>query len=61
MSKAQRTREQSAQGRIAAAQAEQRRKEQRRRAFAIGGVAVALLAVVGIIVGALVSRRACAI
>jgi thiol-disulfide isomerase/thioredoxin len=56
MSKAQRTREQSAQGRIAAAQAEQRRKEQRRRAFAIGGVAVALLAVVGIIVGALVSR-----
>ncbi len=46
----------SSRARIAAQQAEQRRKEQRRRTFAIGGVAVALLAVVGIIIGALVSR-----
>jgi len=56
MSKAQRAREQSARARIAAQQAEQRRKDQRRRMLAIGGVAVALLAVIGIIVGALVSR-----
>ena len=56
MSKAQRTRDQSARARIAAQQAEQRRKDQRRRMLAIGGVAVALLAVIGIIVGALVSR-----
>jgi thiol-disulfide isomerase/thioredoxin len=56
MSKAQRTREQSARARVAAQQADQRRKEQRRRRLAIGGVAVALLAVVGIIIGALVSR-----
>jgi thiol-disulfide isomerase/thioredoxin len=56
MSKAQRTKEQAPRSRIAAAQAEQRRKDQRRRLFAIGGVTVALLAVVGIIIGALVSR-----
>jgi len=56
MSKAQRAREQSARARIAAQQAEQRRKDQRRRTLAIGGVAVALLAVIGIIIGALVSR-----
>jgi thiol-disulfide isomerase/thioredoxin len=56
MSKAQRTREQSARARIAAQQAEHRRKEQRRRMLAIGGVAVALLAVIGILIGALVSR-----
>jgi thiol-disulfide isomerase/thioredoxin len=56
MSKAQRTREQSARSRIAAQQADQRRKEQRRRTLAIAGVAVALLAVVGIIIGSLVSR-----
>ena len=56
MSKAQRAREQSARARIAAQQAEQRRKDQRRRMLAIGGVAVALLAVIGIIVGAVVSR-----
>ncbi len=47
---------QSARGRIAAQQAAARRQEQRRRTFAIGGVAVALLAVIGIIIGALVSR-----
>ena len=56
MSKAQRTKEQSARARIANKQAEQRRKEQRRRTLAIGGIAVALLAVIGIIIGALVSR-----
>jgi len=56
MSKAQRTRDQSARSRIAAQQADQRRKEQRRRTLAIVGVAVALLAVVGIIIGSLVSR-----
>jgi len=56
MSKAQRTKEQSARDRIAAQQAEQRRKDERRRRLAIGGVAVALLAVIGIIIGALVSR-----
>jgi len=56
MSKAQRTKEQSARARIAAQQAEQRQKEQRRRMLAIGGVAVVLLAVIGIIIGALVSR-----
>lgn len=61
MSKAQRTTgEQSTQRstreRVAAAQAEQRRREQRRRSLGIAGVAVALLAVVGIIIGALVSR-----
>ena len=56
MSKAQRTKEQSTRARIASQQAEQRRKEQRRRTLAIGGIAVALLAVIGIIIGALVSR-----
>jgi thiol-disulfide isomerase/thioredoxin len=56
MSKAQRSRNQSARARIAAQQADQRQKEQRRRRLAIGGVAIALLAVVGIIIGALVSR-----
>jgi len=56
MSKAQRAKDQSARARIAAQQAEQRRKDQRRRTLAIGGVAVVLLAVIGIIIGALVSR-----
>jgi len=56
MSKPQRGRSQSARSRIAAQQAEQRRKDQRRRILAVGGIAVALLAVVGIIIGALVSR-----
>jgi thiol-disulfide isomerase/thioredoxin len=56
MSKAQRTRDQTTRARIAALQAEQRRKDQRRRMLAIGAVGVALLAVIGIIIGALVSR-----
>jgi thiol-disulfide isomerase/thioredoxin len=56
MSKPQRGRPQSARARIAAQQAEQRRKDQRRRLLFVGAVAVVLLAVVGIIIGALVSR-----
>ncbi|MBO0831976.1 MAG: DUF929 family protein, partial [Actinobacteria bacterium] len=56
MSKAQRVKDQSARARIAAQQAEQRRKENRRRILAIGVVAAALLAVIGIIIGALVGR-----
>ena len=56
MSKAQRTRDQSARARIAAQQAEQRQQQRRRRMIAIGGVGVVLLAVIGIIIGALVSR-----
>jgi thiol-disulfide isomerase/thioredoxin len=56
VSKAQRVNDQSARARIAAQQAEQRRVEKRRRTLAIGGVTVALLAVIGIIIGSLVSR-----
>ena len=56
MSKAQRTKEQSARARIAAQQEEQRRKDQRRRMLAIGGVGLALLAVIAIIIVALVNR-----
>jgi thiol-disulfide isomerase/thioredoxin len=56
MSKPQRGKAQSTRARIAAQQAEQRRKDRRRRMLAIGGVGVALLAIVGIIIGALVSR-----
>jgi thiol-disulfide isomerase/thioredoxin len=47
---------QSSRARIAAQQAEARRQEQRRRTFAVGGVGVALLAIIGIIVAALVSH-----
>jgi thiol-disulfide isomerase/thioredoxin len=56
MSKPQGSNPRSSRARIAAQQAEARRKEQRRRMLAIGGVGVALLAVIGIIIGALVSR-----
>jgi thiol-disulfide isomerase/thioredoxin len=56
MSKPHSASAQSARSRIASQQAEQQRKEKRRRTLALGGVAVALLAVIGIIVGALVSR-----
>ncbi len=52
MGKAQRTKQQSARARIAAQQAEQRAAEKRRRMLAIGGIAIALLAVLGIIIGA---------
>jgi thiol-disulfide isomerase/thioredoxin len=55
MGKAERNRDQNARARIAAQQAQQRQTDQRRRTLAIGGIAIALLAVVGIIVGAVVS------
>jgi thiol-disulfide isomerase/thioredoxin len=56
MSKPQGPNPRSSRARIAAQQAEARRQEQRRRMLAIGGIGVALLAVIGIIIGALVSR-----
>jgi thiol-disulfide isomerase/thioredoxin len=56
MSKPEGSNPRSSRARIAAQQAEARRKEQRRRTIAIGGVGVALLAIIGIIIGALVSR-----
>jgi thiol-disulfide isomerase/thioredoxin len=49
-------RDRSARARIAAQQAQQRQAEKRRRTLALGGIAVALLAVVGILIGALVSH-----
>src|SRR5215469_17150658 len=57
MSKAQRTTQQSARARIAAQQAQQRAAEQRRRMLAIGGITVAVLAVIGIIIGAVVAKQ----
>ena len=54
MGKAQRTRQQTARARIAAQQAEQRAAEKRRRMLAIGGITIALLAVLGIIIGAVI-------
>jgi hypothetical protein len=57
MSKAQRTRQQTARARIAAQQAEQRAAEKRRRMLAIGGITIALLAVIGIIIGAVVAKQ----
>jgi thiol-disulfide isomerase/thioredoxin len=57
MGKAQRTKQQSARARIAAQQAQQRAAEQRRRMLAIGGITVAVLAVLGIIIGAIVARQ----
>jgi thiol-disulfide isomerase/thioredoxin len=56
MSKPEGSNPRSSRARIAAQQAEARRQEQRRRILAIGGVSIALLAVIGIIIGALVSR-----
>jgi thiol-disulfide isomerase/thioredoxin len=56
MSKPEGSNPRSSRARIAAQQAAARRQEQRRRILAIGGVSVALLAVIGIIIGALVSR-----
>jgi hypothetical protein len=54
MGKAQRGRQQSARARIAEQQAQQRAAEKRRRMLAIGGIAIALLAVLGIIIGAVI-------
>ena len=57
MSKAQRGRQQSARARIAAQQAQARATEKRRRMLAIGGITVAVLAVIGIIIGAVVAKQ----
>jgi hypothetical protein len=54
MAKADRTK--SARARIAAQQAQQRKAERRRQTFMIGGVAVVLLVVIGIIVGVALSN-----
>jgi thiol-disulfide isomerase/thioredoxin len=54
MAKGDRKRDESARARIAAQRAEQRAKEKRRRMVAIGGITIALLAVLGIIIGAVV-------
>lgn len=56
MGKADRKRTQSARARIAAQQAQQRKAEQRRRMIAVGAVSVVVLAVIGIIIGLLVSK-----
>jgi hypothetical protein len=56
MGKAQRTRQQTARARIAEQQAQQRAAEKRRRMLAIGGIAIALLAVLGIIIGAVINN-----
>jgi thiol-disulfide isomerase/thioredoxin len=53
MGKAERDR--SARARIAAQQEQQRQAERRRRTWAIGGIGVALLIVIGIVIGALVA------
>ena len=56
MGKAERNRTQSARARIAAQQAQQRQAEKRRRMLAFGGITVAVLAVLGIIIGAVLSN-----
>jgi thiol-disulfide isomerase/thioredoxin len=56
MSKADRNRAQSARARIAAQQEQRRKAERRRRTLAISGITVALLAVIGIIIGAVVHQ-----
>ncbi len=55
MGKADRNRNQSARARIAAQQAAQRKAEQRRRMFLLGGITVVLLAVIGVIIGVALS------
>jgi thiol-disulfide isomerase/thioredoxin len=57
MGKAQRSKQQSARAQIAAQQAQQRAAEKRRRMLAIGGITVAVLAVLGIIIGAVVAKQ----
>lgn len=54
MGKGDRKRDESARARIAAQQAQQRAAEKRRRTLAIGGIAIALLVVLGIIIGAVI-------
>lgn len=57
MSKAERNRQQSARARIAEQQAQARQAEKRRQMIAFGGVAVALIVVLGIILGAVLSHN----
>jgi thiol-disulfide isomerase/thioredoxin len=57
MGKAQRTKQQSARARIAEQQAQQRASEKRRRLVAVSGITVAILAVLGIIIGAVVAKQ----
>jgi thiol-disulfide isomerase/thioredoxin len=57
MGKAQRAKQQSARARIAQQQAEQRAAEKRRRTLAIGGITIAVLAILGIIIGAVISSN----
>ena len=57
MGKAERARQQSARARIAEQQAQQRAAEKRRRMLAIGGITIALLAILGIIIGAVVNSN----
>lgn len=56
MSKAQRAKQQSTRARIAAQQAQQRAAEKRRRMLAIGGIGVALLVVLAIILVAVLNK-----
>lgn len=56
MGKADRRREQNVRARIAAQQAAQRQTERRRRMLVIGAAGVVVLAVIGIIIGSVVSR-----
>jgi thiol-disulfide isomerase/thioredoxin len=56
MGKAERARQQSARARIAEQQAQQRAAEKRRRMLAIGGITIALLAIIGIIIGAVINN-----
>jgi hypothetical protein len=56
MGKGDRNKSQSARARIAAQQAERRAAEKRRRMLAIGGIAIALLAILGIIIGAVINN-----
>ena len=56
MGKADRKREQTARARIAAQRAQQQQAERRRRMLALGGVAIAVVAVIGIVIGVVVSH-----
>jgi thiol-disulfide isomerase/thioredoxin len=56
MGKADRKREQTVRARVAAQRAQQQQAERRRRMLALGGVAIAVLAVIGIVIGAVVSN-----
>jgi thiol-disulfide isomerase/thioredoxin len=57
MGKADRNRNESTRARIAAQRKQQLQAEKRRRMLAIGGIGVAILVVIGIVVGAIVSHN----